>query len=53
MTIDQLIDMLQRRVMHRSALQSAAYELGGFDRVTTLDAEIGVTTATLAQLQML
>lgn len=53
MTIDQLIEMLQRRVVHLNSLRAAAAQIGDVACVDLLDADISETETTLAQLQTL
>lgn len=53
MTIQSLIEMVERRLAHLSQVRSSAAALGDIERVATLDADIAQAQVTLAQLKTL
>lgn len=53
MTIEDLIQMVSRRLVHLSQLRSSAAHLGDALQVATLETQISETEATLAQLKTL
>ena len=53
MTVNQIIEMLQRRLVNLSQLRTSAADLGDLDRVSALDAEIAETQNTLDALNTL
>jgi hypothetical protein len=50
MTIDQIIEMLERRVAYLSQLRSSAAALGDIPRVASIDEDLAETELTLATL---
>jgi hypothetical protein len=53
MTIDQIIELLNRRLVNLSQLRTSAETMGELDRVLALDAEIAETQNTLDALNTL
>jgi hypothetical protein len=53
MTVEDLMQMVSRRLVHLSQVRNAADALGDVARVAELDAEIAQTEQTLAQLRSL
>ena len=53
MTVNEIIDMLRRRVANLQATRTQASQIGDVARVAALDAEVTETEATLAQLETL
>ena len=53
MTINELIEMLRKRIAHMTMTRAQAAQLGDVARVAALDTEISETEATLAQLESL
>jgi hypothetical protein len=51
MTVAQIIEMLERRIVHLSQLRSSAAALGDIARVTLLDQDLAETELTLATLR--
>lgn len=53
MTIDQLIQMAERRIAHLSESRIAAERIGDVDAVSRIDTDIAETQATLSKLRTL
>jgi hypothetical protein len=53
MTIEDLIQMVSRRLAYLSQLRTSASNLGDAVQVASLDAQIAETEATLSQLKTL
>jgi hypothetical protein len=53
MTLNQLIQMAQRRIAHLHEHRVKAERVGDIDAVTRIDTELAETQATLAQLNTL
>lgn len=53
MTVDYLIDLLNRRILTLSNNRASAESNGDLDRVIAIDAELSETQETLSQLQTL
>jgi hypothetical protein len=53
MTIEDLVQMVSRRLAHLSQLRTSASNLGDAVQVASLDDQIAETDATLAQLKAL
>jgi hypothetical protein len=53
MTIDELICMLERKIVNLSSLLTSAKSLGDLERLTFLENEIASAQATLDQLKTL
>ena len=53
MTINQIIEMLKRRLVNLSQLRTSASDLGDMDRVSALDAAIAETQTSLDALTTL
>lgn len=51
MTVNQIIEMLERRVAYLSQLRSSAAALGDIARVASLDEDLAETELTLATLR--
>jgi hypothetical protein len=50
MTVSQIIEMLQNRIVHLSQLRSSAAALGDIPRVASIDEDLAETELTLATL---
>jgi hypothetical protein len=50
MTVSQIIEMLEKRIVHLSQLRSSAAALGDIPRVASLDEDLAETQLTLATL---
>ena len=50
MTVSQIIEMLERRIVYLSQLRSSAAVLGDIARVASLDEDLAETEFTLATL---
>ena len=53
MTIQQIIEMLKRRLVNLSQLRTSAADLGDLDRASAIDAEIAETQTSLDALTTL
>jgi hypothetical protein len=53
MTVNQLIQMAQRRIAHLGEQRVNAERVGDVDAVTRIDTDLAETQATLAQLNTL
>jgi hypothetical protein len=51
MTVNQIIEMLQNRIVHLSQARSGAAALGDLARVAALDEDLAETELTLATLR--
>ena len=51
MTVNQIIEMLQNRIVHLSQARSSAAALGDIARVASLDEDLAETELTLATLR--
>lgn len=51
MTVSQIIEMLERRIVNLSQLRSGAAALGDIARVASLDEDLAETELTLATLR--
>jgi hypothetical protein len=50
MTVSQIIEMLEKRIVYLSHLRSSAAALGDIPRVASLDEDLAETQLTLATL---
>ena len=51
MTIPELIEMFERRLVFWQMLRTAANVLGDIERLATLDSDIAIAETTLAKLR--
>ncbi|MCA3519113.1 MAG: hypothetical protein IOC87_02830 [Rhodobacter sp.] len=53
MTVAELIEMCERRILHLNAVRGSAANLGDMQQVSSVDAQITATQNTLNQLRTL